>query len=43
MSLADLSVLKEGTRAFVGAEKNDSGEYVALFVFVGDGEIKPPL
>jgi hypothetical protein len=43
MSLADKSVLHEGIRAFVGAEKDASGEYVALFVFVGDGEIKPPL
>jgi hypothetical protein len=43
MSLADMSALKEGTRAFVGAEKDGSGEYVALFVFVGDGTIKPPL
>jgi hypothetical protein len=43
MSLANADLLKEGKRAFVGAEKDANGDYTAVFVFVGEDGIKPPL
>lgn len=43
MSLADKNVLKQGGRAFVGAEKSANGDHVAVFVFVGADGIKPPM
>lgn len=43
MSLADASLLEPGAHVFAGARKDAEGRYVAVFVFVGEGGIVPPL
>ena len=43
MTLADKTALKKDARVFVGAKKGANGDYVAAFVFIGEGGIKPPL
>ncbi len=44
MALAeDGSLIKPGAHIFAGAEKDDDGNYVAVFIFVGKGGIVPAL
>ena len=42
MMLGDKSMVKAGIPIFAGAQKNGA-DYQAVFVFVGDGDIVPPL
>jgi len=43
MSLGDMSLIKPGAHVFAGAEKDADGNYVAVFIFVGEGDIVPPM
>ncbi len=43
MSLGDISLLKEGTHIFAGAQKYADAEYEAIFIFAGEDGIVPPL
>lgn len=43
MTLADRSAIKPGAKVMVGAQKAIGGSYTALFVFVGEDGIVPPL
>lgn len=43
MSLGDKSLIKEGVQIFAGAQKNDDGDYVAVFIFAGKNGNNPPL
>ncbi len=43
MSLGDRSLIKPGGQVFAGAQKDASGKYVAVFVFVGKDGIVPAL
>jgi hypothetical protein len=43
MSLGDRSLIKQGARILVGAQKGADGKYVAAFVFVGKDGVVPPL
>src|SRR3990172_12347876 len=43
MSLGDRSMIKAGAHVFVGAQKEASGKYVPVFVFVGKDGIVPAL
>ena len=43
MSLGDRSLLRPGAHVCAGAQKGPGGDYVAVFVFVGEGGIVPPL
>jgi hypothetical protein len=44
MALAeDRSLIKEGAHVFAGALKDDDGNYVAVFIFVGKGDVVPAL
>jgi len=43
MSLGSKSLIQAGAHVFAGAQKEASGEYVAVFVFVGKDGIVPAL
>ena len=43
MSLGDKSLIKSGIQIFAGAQKDGSGNYQAVFVFVGKDGSVPPL
>ncbi len=43
MSLGDMSLIRPGVHIFAGANKNDDGDYVAQFIFVGKNGIIPGL
>lgn len=44
LSPGDQSLLKPGTHVFVGAQKGEYGDYVAVFIMVGENkDIVPPL
>jgi hypothetical protein len=43
MSLGDKSLIKAGVQVFAGAQKDASGKYLAIFVFVGLDGITPAL
>jgi len=43
MSLGDKSLIKPGAHVFVGVQKEASGKYAAVFVFVGKDGIVPAL
>jgi hypothetical protein len=43
MSLGDRSLIKQGARILVGAQKGADGKYVAAFVFIGKDGVVPPL
>jgi hypothetical protein len=43
MSLGDKGLIRPGARVMVGAQKGDNGKPVAVFVFVGEDGVVPPL
>lgn len=43
MTLGDRALIKPGAHIFAGAEKDADGKYVAVFIFVGKGDVVPPL
>lgn len=43
MSLGDKSMVKPGAHVLVGAHKADDGSYTAVFAFVGEDGIVPPM
>jgi len=43
MSLADKSLIKPDAHIFAGAQKNGNHQYAAMFVFVGENGLVPPL
>lgn len=43
MAPGDKSLIKQGAHVFVGAQKEDGGRYVAVFIFVGKDGIVPPM
>ncbi len=43
MALTDRSDIKLGAHVFAGAQKDEDGNYVAVFIFVGKGDVVPPL
>ena len=43
MTLADRSLMRKGAKVFAGANKDESGRYVAAFVFAGKDGVDPPL
>jgi hypothetical protein len=43
MGLADMTLIKSGAHVFAGAQKDGDGNYVAVFIFVGKGDVVPPL
>jgi hypothetical protein len=43
MSLGSKNLIHAGAHVFVGAQKEASGEYVAVFVFIGKDGIVPGL
>ena len=43
MALADKTLIKRDAHIFAGAQKDADGKYVAVFIFVGKGDVVPPL
>ncbi len=43
MSLGDKSLIQPGANVLAGAQKDGEGNYAALFLMVGEGDIVPPL
>lgn len=43
MSLGDRSLIKPEAHVFAGAQKDDNGDYAAVFVMVGIGDVVPAL
>lgn len=43
LSIGDKSLIEPGANVFAGAQKGEYGEYVAVFIIVGEGGIVPPL
>lgn len=43
MSRGDRSLIKPGAHVFAGAQKDGGGKYVAVFIFVGNDGIVPPM
>ncbi len=43
MALADRTLIKRDAHVFAGAQKDADGKYVAVFIFVGKGDVVPPL
>ncbi len=43
MVLADKTLIKRDAHIFAGAQKDADGKYVAVFIFVGKGDVVPPL
>ncbi len=43
MALGDRSLIKPDAHVFAGAQKDNDGRYLAVFIFVGQGGIVPPL
>jgi hypothetical protein len=43
MSLGAKDLLKPGARVFAGAQKSEGGKLNALFIFVGEEGVVPPM
>ncbi len=43
MSLGDMSLIKLGAEVFAGAQKNEDGDYVAVFIFAGKNGNDPAM
>ncbi len=43
MALADITLIKRNAHVFAGAQKDGDGNHVAVFIFVGKGDVVPPL
>lgn len=43
MSLGDRSLIRPGVQVLAGAQKGAGGEYAAVFVMVGEGDVAPPM
>ncbi|MGI9434624.1 MAG: hypothetical protein ACR2Q4_07330 [Geminicoccaceae bacterium] len=43
MALGDKNLVKEGEKVFIGAQNDDGGTYSAVFIFVGEDGVVPPL
>ena len=38
-----MTLIKAGAHVFAGAQKDGDGNYVAVFIFVGKGDVVPSL
>ncbi len=43
MALGDNSMIKPDSHVFAGGQKDANGKYTAVFVFIGEDGVKPPL